>query len=198
MPEEVVLLVDKGMFVNLKLVITHFILVGFALLVDDKESHELPVPEDLEKWHEQRRQAMDHSAATRASRKDPELATKATSEAALAKRRAREAKKAAARDGRDPSNLDQIPLHPEATTNTVLPAVAKDEIIPTSSSQFSWYRTKERTYETIRSARAAGLWFYPSDAHERSRCGVFRALWEKGNYLGCGVKFGGEYLVYPG
>lgn len=70
--------------------------------------------------------------------------------------------------------------------------------IPTSSTSVSWYRPHLHSYETLSAAREAGIWTYPSTPEEHARCGVFRALWEKGYYMGCGVKFGGEYLVYPG
>ena len=70
--------------------------------------------------------------------------------------------------------------------------------IPTSSSRLDWYYPKEHVYHTIATARSAGFWSFPLTSEERARCGIFRALWEKGYYMGCGIKFGGEYLVYPG
>ena len=30
------------------------------------------------------------------------------------------------------------------------------------------------------------------------RCRVFKDLWTKGYYLTAGLKYGGDYLVYPG
>jgi tRNA-splicing endonuclease subunit Sen34 len=84
--------------------------------------------------------------------------------------------------------------------------------VPTTSDAFAWYdyndnedhdddsgRQRQRhTYETLDMARAAGVWSYPTNADERARCEVFRDLWEKGYYMGGGVKFGGDWLVYPG
>ena len=89
--------------------------------------------------------------------------------------------------------------------------------VPTTSYGLAWYNYDEdgdgddpasgprrrrnqpqRTYETLDAARAAGVWSYPSNARERARCEVFRDLWEKGYYMGGGIKFGGDWLVYPG
>ncbi|KAH6919019.1 hypothetical protein BKA70DRAFT_1249038 [Coprinopsis sp. MPI-PUGE-AT-0042] len=71
--------------------------------------------------------------------------------------------------------------------------------IPASSSSLSWYTPSEaNTYASLEEAREAGVWDYPSNLEERARCGVFRDLWKQGYYMGGGIKFGGEYLVYPG
>ena len=88
--------------------------------------------------------------------------------------------------------------------------------VPTTSDAFAWYNYNDEgddndpasgpqrqnqpqsMYETLDAARAAGVWSYPSNADERARCEVFRDLWEKGYYMGGGIKFGGDWLVYPG
>ena len=90
--------------------------------------------------------------------------------------------------------------------------------VPTTSDAFAWYDYdddgdgddhdmassdprqwhRRTTYETLDAARAAGVWSYPANADERARCEVFRDLWEKGYYMGGGIKFGGDWLVYPG
>lgn len=41
-------------------------------------------------------------------------------------------------------------------------------------------------------------WRYPRTVKEKTRCRVFRDLWEKGHYLTAGAKFGGDFIVYPG
>ena len=68
--------------------------------------------------------------------------------------------------------------------------------IPAKSDEFSWYQ--ERIYETLQEARDAGLWSYPSNQEERAKCAVFADLWRKGYYMGNGLRFGGDWLVYPG
>ena len=71
-------------------------------------------------------------------------------------------------------------------------------VIPASSSSLEWYDASDCTYSTIESARRAGVWDYPATLSERARCGVFKDLWKQGYFMGGGIKFGGEYLVYPG
>ena len=58
--------------------------------------------------------------------------------------------------------------------------------------------TVTAVFATPTSAREAGIWDYPATADERAQCAVFRDLWEKGYSMGGGIKFGGDYLVYPG
>lgn len=89
--------------------------------------------------------------------------------------------------------------------------------VPTTSSVLPWYPTSakpsafaaaspitasllqhQHEYETLEAARQAGLWTYPSTQEERARCAVFRDLHEKGYWMGGGLKFGGDWLVYPG
>lgn len=70
--------------------------------------------------------------------------------------------------------------------------------IATDSASHAYYDPEPVTYSTLAAARAAGVWTYPATAAERARAGVFRALWERGYYMGTGIKFGGDLLVYPG
>jgi tRNA-splicing endonuclease subunit Sen34 len=90
-----------------------------------------------------------------------------------------------------------------APTSTIAPApVVLDSLppytvhIPSTSDGLVWYNPAE--YDTLSAASAAGIWIYPSTYEERARCVVFRALSEKGYYMGGGIKFGGDWLVYPG
>jgi len=68
--------------------------------------------------------------------------------------------------------------------------------IPATSEECSWYEGK--TYHTLQQARDAGLWTYPSNQEERAKCAIFADLWQKGYYMGNGLRFGGDWLVYPG
>ena len=70
-------------------------------------------------------------------------------------------------------------------------------VVPAESS-FDWYRPDEYTFFTIESAKIAGIWSFPATLHERARCAVFKDLWEQCYFMGSGIKFGGDYLVYPG
>lgn len=89
--------------------------------------------------------------------------------------------------------------------------------VPAASSVLPWYPSSDKRsafaaaspvtasllqhqheYKTLESAKQAGLWAYPSTQAERARCAVFRDMHEKGYWMGGGMKFGGDWLVYPG
>ena len=136
------------------------------------------------------------------------------SEEAQRKRKERELRKQAeaARKtaaGEDVNNLAALLAststepHKDTSTTTVpegsnTSSIPYTIVIPASSSSLEWYDPSVRSYSTIEAAREAGVWDYPSDLTERARCGVFKDLWKQGYFMGGGIKFGGEYLVYPG
>ncbi|KAF8911149.1 hypothetical protein CPB84DRAFT_1672286 [Gymnopilus junonius] len=91
-----------------------------------------------------------------------------------------------------PSNA----TNPSKSSSSSLPPYTI--VIPASASSHEWYTPSSCTYTTVESAREAGVWDYPSTLAERARCGVFKDLWKQGYFMGGGIKFGGEYLVYPG
>lgn len=71
-------------------------------------------------------------------------------------------------------------------------------IIQPSSIDMPWYDPDAATVTTLDQARATGLWHYPIDALQQARCNVFEDLWRKGHFMGGGLRFGGDFLVYPG
>ena len=82
------------------------------------------------------------------------------------------------------------------SSNIVAPSF--NVTIPASSSELGWYAPNAHAYSDLVSARSAGVWSYPSSSYERAKCRVFQDLWDKGNFMGGGIKFGGDFLVYPG
>ncbi|RKP07733.1 hypothetical protein THASP1DRAFT_30458 [Thamnocephalis sphaerospora] len=54
----------------------------------------------------------------------------------------------------------------------------------------------ETAFDTLASARSAGVWLFPRTAAERRRLRVYHDLWRRGWWLGSGLKFGGDYLAY--
>lgn len=166
----------------------------------------------LKRWATKEKESADRQLAV--SGKGPSSA-QAMSEDALRKRQEREARKLAQALAvpADPlANDSGVPVAPlpsftapsNATQNKyslpshISSAASHTVVIPAESSQLDWYDPSVASYPTIESAREAGTWDYPSNLEERARCGVFRSLWEQGYYLGGGIKFGGDYLVYPG
>lgn len=137
---------------------------------------------------------------------------KASTKEAAARRLEREQRRAALRaKGRceqvEEPSIEVDSVHPEPvpsqkkstpTTSLAASSVPYSVKIPTSSEELAWYSPTEHTCTTLDAAREAGIWSYPETSAQKARCGVFRALWEKGYYMGCGIKFGGDFLVYPG
>ncbi|KAF9533477.1 hypothetical protein CPB83DRAFT_845326 [Crepidotus variabilis] len=112
------------------------------------------------------------------------------------------------------TSSNSTPSKPSTPTPSFLSSSSQPYtiVVPASSSELEWYSpthssapsfssfasTATSTYTTLNAARAADVWTYPATLTERARCGVFRGLWEQGYFMGVGIKFGGEYLVYPG
>ena len=121
------------------------------------------------------------------------------SEKGQRKREEREARRAAAAAMK--TDTDIGPTVTEGPVQTPRPpqtAPVYAIVVPGTSSSFSWYTPTPHTYSTIQAANDAGIWSYPSDLAERAKCAVFQDLWDKGYYMGGGLKFGGDFLVYPG
>jgi hypothetical protein len=72
--------------------------------------------------------------------------------------------------------------------------------VPATPIHHPWFspETTGSLYHDLQTAREANVWNYPRTLIERARCASFRKVWEEGFYLGHGVKFGGEFLIYPG
>ncbi|KAJ7685032.1 hypothetical protein DFH06DRAFT_1074062 [Mycena polygramma] len=182
LPEEAVFLVENKL----------------AVLVDDPKAHIQPSAAELQRWSVKEKEvAQLQLAQLAAAAKD----SPAMSEEAVKKRKERELKRAAeaAKAAGAVLEADNSVFDPEiAGIPPPLVDTQYTVIIPASSTSFEWYHDSTCVYTTIPSAKEAGIWEYPSNLHERAKCGVFRGLWEQGMYMGGGIKFGGDYLVYPG
>ncbi|KAG0705026.1 tRNA-intron endonuclease catalytic domain-like protein [Suillus ampliporus] len=194
MPEEVVLLVQNGI----------------AVLVDDPNAHHAPSPSVLKLWQEARLSDVRQQMALTEEKESIEASNpgRAMSESAKRKRKEREERRARAQANAPLSIFTEDNPFPPTPENPSQPAIGESQDnavvhsapytvhVPASSSTLEWYAP--HSHLSLTTAREAGIWHYPSTLQERARCGVFRDLWEKGYYMGGGIKFGGEYLVYPG
>jgi len=169
-------------------------------MVDDPAAHSSPELVALERWNLERKELIQTQIATLEAKDTRDHSKdKSTSEKAQRKREQREARRAAAVANK--TNADtglvvaedpvQAPRPPQTVPTYTI-------VVPGTSSTFSWYTPAPHTYSTIQSAKEAGIWSYPCDLAERAKCAVFRDLWDKGYYMGGGLKFGGDFLVYPG
>lgn len=190
MPEEVVLLVDKGTSCTATPpIMPNRLTTGLAVLVDDQNAHHDPSPPDLANWDAERLRTVEAQLALAEEHEAMEALhpDRAMSEQAVQKRRAREAKKARLQ-------VTPSPKVAPAPRNSSMPYTVH---VP-GASTFEWYVSAAHSYTTLAAARDAGVWDYPETPLQRARCAVFRDLWEQGYFMGSGIKFGGEYLVYPG
>ncbi|KAJ2925221.1 hypothetical protein H1R20_g11873, partial [Candolleomyces eurysporus] len=205
LPEETVLLVE----------------LGAAVLIDDPSAYDKPSSAQLEKWNEEQKESIKTQIALIETRNAKKNSENVLTEEALRKRQERAERRralaqaqAAEQEASEASLFSGDAPTPAATSTDAGPPASTAEVnnpqasssslishtitVPGPSSSLDWYTPHPHSHSTIESARAAGIWDYPSNLQERAQCGVFRGLWEQGNYLGVGIKFGGEYLVYPG
>ncbi|KAI9056901.1 tRNA-intron endonuclease catalytic domain-like protein [Trametes sanguinea] len=194
LPEEVVLLMEKQL----------------AVLIDDPRAYWPASAEALIQWNSERNESAKRQIAIAKAKDASEMAARhSMSEEAIRKRQEREAKRAAAARAKalaEGLSVEEASI-PAPTSSNVEPRPATPNnpsapsftvTIPASSSEIEWYNPDARAYSTLNSAREAGVWTYPSTPYERAKCRVFQDLWEKGNFMGGGIKFGGDFLVYPG
>lgn len=182
------------------------------MLVDDPNAHQAPTASQLQKWEEEREEFAKRHIIVNDTKITQNAVGRSMSEDAMRKRKERMERKAARQPQQD-TPIDMIPENspssggaeaaPAPDSRSSTPSsnaitAAYPVIIESASSSLDWYDTSATTYDTIDVAQAAGIWSYPSNLSERARCGVFRGLWEQGYFLGGGIKFGGDYLVYPG
>lgn len=91
-----------------------------------------------------------------------------------------------------------------AKKDAKLDSIAYTITIQASSTELPWFDAgaEGASFETLEAAGAAGVWNYPEPGPravlQEARCRVFEELWRKGHYLGVGLRFGGDFLVYPG
>lgn len=186
--------------------------LGIAVLVDDPSAHHTPSPSTLKSWTEARLNDVRQQIALTEEKGSIEASNpdRAMSENAKRKRKEREERRARAKSNGVPcipvehspsprptsENPSQAAVGEPPDSAIAMPSGSYTVNIPASSSKLEWYAPHSHLSLTI--AREAGIWLYPSTLQERARYGVFRDLWEKGYYMGGGIKFGGEYLVYPG
>ncbi|KAG9019600.1 tRNA-splicing endonuclease subunit [Tulasnella sp. 427] len=207
MAEEAVYLVEKGV----------------AVLLDNASANTIPPSSaELAEWRkgvvDYRTASQDHLAKLR---KEKEVSKgKQDTEEAQRKRMAREARKKSA-PASDPLHStaegnSEVPLTtttaaeelfvPNEEETTPHQAKAKDDkkaedtsytvLIPSTTEDHPWFQPP--VYETIDAAKEAGVWTYPSTPIERAKCAVYKDLIDQGYFLGGGLKFGGDWLVYPG
>lgn len=177
------------------------------ILVDDTSAHDVEgfSQESLNDWHEKRNIGLSESRqAARDEARDNKkalLERHAMSEAAILKKKQREERKH--KEVEDHSHLEVFSTKsetPAAASTEDLFGVSLPIKIPSTSDDLAWYNVKlgENAFGTLSSATESGIWTYPATADQRAKCAAFEALRAKNYFLGKGLRFGGDFVVYPG
>jgi len=186
-----------------------------AVIVNDSVAHLRPSISELESWNEEQQTSFRQQIIaneTKATKKDDR---RSFTEEALKKRKEREdrrrlatmklAEESDAEDINTPSPDVLCSEEPDTVTQSTQLSISQQSaasanyvITIPAASEYQWYNADQATFRTIGDAQKAGIWTYPSNLTERARCGVFQSLSAHGYFIGSGVKFGGDYLVYPG
>ncbi|GAA5990401.1 hypothetical protein JCM5350_003685 [Sporobolomyces pararoseus] len=203
-PEEVVLLVKNRI----------------AVIVDEKNSYSKPTLNQSQQYSQSRQEAIKEqqkSIYEFEEQKKLEMKEKHKDQIELKRKKREEKKRLELAQSREEEQGFQVfvpelkqgqeTTGPPSTTTTTssreppdLSSIPYTILIDTTSSSYPWYdpTSPTTTYSTLESAKEAGVWNYPSNRLQQSKCKVFEDLWKKGFYMGIGLRFGGDFLVYPG
>ncbi|POW01605.1 hypothetical protein PSTT_12385 [Puccinia striiformis] len=197
-PEEVVVLVE----------------LGIAVLVDDLRSHRHATLEESVEYQtkrdqeieEEQRLAVIRDAERRAAAQEVYRSQiKAAEEKRQARQQQQQQQKSQQLEGRSDNPVEiQQGMIPTDNADNAKP-------ISNNTSQVAYFipihlqsqppthsPEGSNVFRELEPARKAGLWTYPNDQYQKARCAVFSALWRQGMFLGIGLKFGCDFLVYPG
>lgn len=216
LPEEIVLLVrNSKLLLHRPIVADLRTFADLAVLVDDVAAHKKATKEQSDAYQAHREAAILSQQTQQRKHDDEKRARMAElhkdkiEKARVEKEKAREAKRQAALDAGTSFEV----LVPDLSGETAGPppstsALSRSQapvsslpytiIIQPSSLDMPWYDPASATYDTLEGAKEVGLYHYPTTSVQAARCKVFEDLWRKGHFMGGGLRFGGDFLVYPG
>ena len=179
------------------------------ILVDDTKAHNVDGMrgDALNQWHAQRLASIleQRRAAAEEARESKEKWKQqlALSDAAMEKKKSREMRRlqdTVSIDVDEAASLQPDPESKPLDDDAGARNTSHLLTIPSASADLPWHtvRLGDNAFDSLSSAANAGLWRYPSNADQRARCAVFEALRAKGYYMGKGLRFGGDFVVYPG
>ncbi|CAI2175302.1 16768_t:CDS:2 [Funneliformis geosporum] len=182
MPEEVTLLLSKGIIV----------------LVDDAKSHRSPTQAQIEeseqmRSQEEKNQLQEYIKSIEKKRLKIEFLRKNNDSVQpddpKEKDTSIQQKNQEVQDQQDSLDLENY--------TSKISGFAPVINIQTTSS-FSWYNDNGNCYSSIDLAKQNNLWVWPNVQKEIQKYKVYSDLWDRGYYITSGIKFGGDYLLYPG
>lgn len=170
MPEEVTLLVEKG----------------FAEVV--QEEYLEPTEEDIARYNQQQEESYQKQVELFRNERRAEIRRKLPDivEGKKKKRNALLEERRKKGEHIDDSEFEKpVDIDPESIE---IPAISKDQMLVQLHTVCAYRRKVCKTIE----------WTYPHTEEEKLRYKVFKDFWEKNHFLTPGMKFGGDFLVYPG
>ncbi|WFD18389.1 tRNA-intron lyase [Malassezia caprae] len=189
--------------------------IDAALLIDEAHAYDAPTEQErVECWKHEEQKIHEQKLRTLAQQKEQREKIEAQLRArdgdgALERRAARQAAKAnGTAPSSDAGSEQSVPKKDSQEEDLERMAYVHDT--PGSSAHIPGYRpctasmqetmpgARVNTYTTLKDAYAAGVWTYPQTLAERARCAVFEDLHSKGYFLSTGLRFGGDFVVYPG
>ncbi|KAK4058907.1 tRNA-splicing endonuclease subunit [Microbotryomycetes sp. JL221] len=210
LPEEVVLLVRNKL----------------AVLVDDVAAHRHATPQQAQQYAQQRERAIE--AQITMVKQAEQAKQDAMADLIAQRRLEKQKKKqqlhqqqqqiaSGSQDGQQQEQLEMfVPDKLDGSETTGPPPILSSSsppkpppstaaapssysvIIQPTSIDMSWYDPSAAIIDSLDTAKEIGLWHYPVTPLQQARCRVFEDLWRKGYFMGGGLRFGGDFLVYPG
>ncbi|CAG8522926.1 24192_t:CDS:2 [Dentiscutata erythropus] len=182
MPEEVTLLLSKGIIV----------------LIDDEKSHLIPTKTQIEEFEKNKsenenQQLQDYLCFIQEKRAKFQSLKKDKFKESDVKK----TENNPANDINDSSSQQRQTTSQLEHESSLIKAFAPTTTIKTSSTSFAWYNDNDYCFDSLEVARLAGLWTWPSTPKEQYKYNIYCDLWNRGYFITSGIKFGGDYLLYP-
>ena len=176
---------------------------GVAILIDETRAYIPPTADERETFLEQEQQEIQAQKERTLQHQDEqrrlvEAKLQAEEAGALERRRARQAAKdSPSHDGVSAKDaLKRMPyVHFTQGESASIPGY-----VPCTQAMLSDAPAgaQVNAYTTLGEAMQAGVWTFPRTLEQRARCAVFEDLHEQGYFLSTGLRFGGDFVVYPG
>lgn len=165
-----------------------------AKLVNDQSLSNIPSADDLQSFQQLREQSQKDQSQIYIEKRKAQV-VQMIDQIVAGKQLQREKllKKKLAQATGDNTDLDaSLKINKEEILKTEL-----DKIVPPPASNAlvqiftadPWSKSEKKV---------SVEWSYPSSRAEKLKYLTFKNLWEKGFYLTSGIKFGGDFLAYPG
>jgi len=200
---------DKKIDYLLKL---FYLYIGIIILIDDKQNHQTHTQVQIKKYEQNRLQEeniqlQDYINSIEEKKLKIELLRKSNDLSQDIKDiKGKRDKKKRPNDPKEKDTLLQQKQILRDQQNSLILENNTSKIsgfapvinIKTTSSSFAWYDDNSNCYSSIDIVKQKNLWTWPNTQKDLQKYKVYCDLWDRGYYITSGIKFGGDYLLYPG